>query len=1081
MQFATTHGMSAAASTTCLECGGLVDAAMLGGACPHCLLGDALALDAELADGGFDGHEILGEIARGGMGVVYRARQLEPSRVVALKTLRGASLDSAEARARFRHEAEVMVALDHPAILPVHHFGEMDGIPFFTMKLADGGTLAEHLKRYEGKWSEIATLMATLCDAVRHAHERGVLHRDLKPGNVLFDAAGQVYVSDFGIAKLSDAKDALTLTQSVLGTPYYLAPEVAQSGPKAASVSSDVWSLGVMLFELLTGQRPFEGESVTMVLRALDTGSAPLATALRADVPRDLAVICGKALQREPARRYASAQEFADDLRAWLEDRPIRARAVPAHERVGLWARRNPMLASLVMLLAVAMVAAIASLAFGFRTAKRETERVSAAQAETRSQLRAALLHQARSGRISREMGWRQSGIEALQQANTIRPGEDVRDELVAHLAGHDLVQGARIFEDVVIPSPSLRFCLRTKNDTTALAIARLDDLVNLFDVPDQYDGRLTMAHFPADESWVAVSLKAGTRVFSMREDHVQLAHWPGFQVVGESRDNLKLYLAQESRWRVIETKGWSELAAGDSGGSTTIGGKRTPRVPVFHAQPNMTLGAVAQESEMSVIDWSTGAEARRLKPVLQPQYHTWSETGLVIGCGEIGHGFDFMRDKEVFYGPGFGSPQHLMIAHGTELLTSSMQRRTGLWHLHTGQRLVSGSGMVVSQLAVDNVHFSGRLPKSQIGRIERPEVMTYLPDMLLKGSLTAAFRSIAISPDGRLMALHDRSQVVIHEVASGRLIARQELKEAIAMSFAADGESLLVAHTNGLEVWTLARENTRLVLRKAEDIPAPKDRVFVSGRMLQDGERFLMSTPNMNPYHELWRLYRDKLKWERQPAPGSPTAGIADVTPDGIFNIGGQNQFNVVNNIQKKQFYYLELDDLKNALGAFSPDGKKLVMVDVLHRWKLHDEKAWKQPVTDRPLDQMVSASGSVGGSMIAVWARSGRWFVVSPDGKKVTLVDVESQSAHLTLESPIDLLIDIMHLAEDERTLVIQRQGGSVEVWHLEKLLRELERLGVPCTLPAAPATKPSSAVLEGKFDSIPLPAWPMDWKKM
>src|SRR6187402_620018 len=200
--------MTSMPSSTCTMCGSAVDETLLGGACPRCLLGDVMSGPEDAKAEDFDGHELLGEIARGGMGVVYRARQLEPERLVALKTLRSASLDSPEAMARFKHEAEVMVALDHPAILPVHHCGEMDGIPFFTMKLVEGGTLSDRIDRYAGQWREIAELMSRVCDGVRHAHERGVLHRDLKPGNILFDAAGQAYVSDFGIAKLADSQHA---------------------------------------------------------------------------------------------------------------------------------------------------------------------------------------------------------------------------------------------------------------------------------------------------------------------------------------------------------------------------------------------------------------------------------------------------------------------------------------------------------------------------------------------------------------------------------------------------------------------------------------------------------------------------------------------------------------------------------------------------------------------------------------------------------------------------------------------------------------------------------------------------------
>lgn len=1062
----------------CQECGAAIDTALLGGACPGCLLSDAMG-GGEGRSADFDGHELLGEIARGGMGVVYRARQLEPERFVALKTLRSASLDSPEAMMRFRHESEVMVALDHPAILPVYHCGEQDGIPFFTMKLVEGGTLAERIGSYEGKWRAIAALMATLCDGVRHAHERGVLHRDLKPGNVLFDTAGQAYVSDFGIAKLADSQSVVTMTMAMIGTPHYLAPEVAAGSAHPASVPSDVWSLGVILYELLTGELPYPGDSVTTVLRALDAADAVPPRKLRADVPRDLEVITLKALSRDPARRYASGQAFANDLRAWLDDRPIAARAVPAPERAWMWARRNPKLAVTTALLVLAMVGTAAALAWGFVSVKRQNVRVMASEAETRAQLRAALLHQAHSGRVSREAGWRQSGLAALQRAHAIQPGDDARDELVAHLAGYDLVPRVRVFDDVVLPSPSLKYCLRTKNDTAAMAVARLDDLANLFDVPDPYGGRLTSAVFAPDESWVAVGTETGTRVFTMPDGKQQLAHWPGFVLVGAASDRSFLQLARSSQWRVMETKTWTEIAQGEMDKLTASKAELVKKVPSFHSDPNVPLCLLGDGSAVRVINWRTGEEVERMQAVRPPQSYGWRGANLIVGCSDIGQVHDYLRGREVFIGPGFAAANYLSTTPGhVELLASSEMRQTALWHLHSGQRLVSGRGLVAMTMAADGLHFMGRNPRSEIGRIERPSVMRFLPDALLKDSVTAKFRSLAISADGRLLAAHDRTQVVVHELESGRLIARREAQEIIALGFTADDRSLLVLHSGGLEVWALGREGKRLTWTKTKDVPAPPGRTFISGRMLQDGARFLASTPKMKPYHELWRLHRDQLKWERQPAPESPSAGLTDVTPDGIFNIGGQNQYNVVNNIEQKRFVYIEPDDLRNALGAFSPDGKQLVMVDVNHEWKLYGEDAWHHPKPPARKDQTSRAAGAVSGAQIPAWARSGRWFAVSPDGKRVSLVDARSERIHLTLESPVDLMIDAMLISEDERTLVLQRRGGCIEIWSLEKLRGELKTLGVEVTLPEAPARRAAPPELEGEFDAIELPAWEPKW---
>ena len=219
-------------ATTCKTCGSALDESRHRGRCAVCLFAEAFAIPWEDGPlGNIGGHELIEEIARGGMGVVYRARQREPERIVALKTMRGAELDSPAALERFRQEAKAMADLEHAAILPVFAFGEQDGIPFFTMKLATGGTLAKRLGAYAGKWREIAALVACVADAVQHAHTRAVLHRDLKPANILFDEKDRAFVSDFGLAKLlGDADAHLTHSTAVLGTPHYLAPEIAEIG-----------------------------------------------------------------------------------------------------------------------------------------------------------------------------------------------------------------------------------------------------------------------------------------------------------------------------------------------------------------------------------------------------------------------------------------------------------------------------------------------------------------------------------------------------------------------------------------------------------------------------------------------------------------------------------------------------------------------------------------------------------------------------------------------------------------------------------------------------------------------------------
>ncbi|MBL9186864.1 MAG: protein kinase [Opitutaceae bacterium] len=296
------------------------------------------------------GYTVLGEIARGGMGIVYRARQWSPEREVALKMLLPFSAASPELRERFQLEARTLSELDHPAILPIYETGDHDGLPWFAMKLAAGGSLAEAAPGYGGRWRAIAELLATLADAVQFAHEHGVLHRDLKPGNILFDGAGRPFVADFGLAKLIRHDSAFTQSRLAMGTPHYLAPEIAASSAQHATIASDVYGLGAILFELLAGRPPFEAEGMPALVRKIAEEDLARVRgnpgADTAPIPRDLEVITLKCLAKHPAQRYASARELAEELRRWMAGEPILARPAGAGERLVRWARRRPALAA---------------------------------------------------------------------------------------------------------------------------------------------------------------------------------------------------------------------------------------------------------------------------------------------------------------------------------------------------------------------------------------------------------------------------------------------------------------------------------------------------------------------------------------------------------------------------------------------------------------------------------------------------------------------------------------------------------------------------------------------------------------
>jgi serine/threonine protein kinase/tetratricopeptide (TPR) repeat protein len=289
-------------------------------------------------------YEILEEIGRGGMGVIYRARQRHSRRIVALKRVLTYHADSRETLARFRREAEAAASLDHPNILPIYEVSETDEeFPFFSMKLATGGSLRTLASALRGKARECVQLMAKVARAIEYAHGRGILHRDLQPGNILLDARGEPLVSDFGLAKWLGEESDLTRTLTTFGTPGYIAPEQAEGA--TSSSAADLYGLGAILFSLLAGRPPFVGANALSVIRQAAATPAPKLRSFAPSVGRDLETIVARCLERDPKARYQTAGALAEDLERWLEGRPIIARPVRAPARVWRWSRRNPVLA----------------------------------------------------------------------------------------------------------------------------------------------------------------------------------------------------------------------------------------------------------------------------------------------------------------------------------------------------------------------------------------------------------------------------------------------------------------------------------------------------------------------------------------------------------------------------------------------------------------------------------------------------------------------------------------------------------------------------------------------------------------
>lgn len=451
--------------------------------CPKCIgrtaLVSAPAEDPEVPSDPPPGlqigeYQLRQELGRGAMGVVYDAWQPGLKRAVALKLILAGEFASPTERARFTTEAASAARLDHPNLVPIYDVGSHQGRQYYTMKRIEGQSLAARLAAgLAFSPREAAQLTATLANAVHHAHVRGLLHRDLKPANILLDTQGQPHITDFGLARQLDRDGGLTLSGTPLGTPAYMAPELAR-GESSITVAVDVWSLGAILHELLTGSPPFTASNLPDLLRKISEQElssvrripqpgSPHSSAPMPVVPRDLETICLKCLRQSPSNRYASARELANDLNRWLQNEPIEARSVSVLERSWLFCRRRPLISLLTGLLLLGSLAGTSLLWRSNRQLSTALADTRAAEATARKHLHAALLSQLRLRRGSASISHPDESMVLLAEAARLNPNLETRNEAILQLAVQSLATTPhlpltpRVFRKLDPPSRAIK------------------------------------------------------------------------------------------------------------------------------------------------------------------------------------------------------------------------------------------------------------------------------------------------------------------------------------------------------------------------------------------------------------------------------------------------------------------------------------------------------------------------------------------------------------------------------------------------------------------------------------------------
>jgi WD40 repeat protein len=1031
----------------CPRCGQPVSAGWLGGLCPRCLSRTSLSslLAGSPVRPRLGDYELGEELGRGAMGAVYRARHATLGQEVALKVILAGEFASEAERRRFLAEAGQAARLDHPGIIRVLNYGEANGRQFYAMELVDGPTLARVASADFAGPNEIvgfalrderavATLLAAVARAVQHAHDRGVLHRDLKPGNILLDHAGQPHVGDFGLAKLLGDEAAvsatMTLAGSPVGTPAYMAPEQVR-GERVLTTAADIWSLGAILFELLAGRPAFTAPSPAETYRRI-LEEEPAALPARATPRRrDLEIIARKCLRKEPVQRYASAAALAEDLESWLRGEPIQARPVSGAERVWLWARRRPVIAGLAAALGLlVLVVAIGGPVTAMRLAEARGQE-QAARTEAQEKLFDALLAQARASRLTLEPGRREAGLNAVQAAAKLKVTPELRDEAVALLAlpGHGVPAGFTNFiyrGRGVTLTPDFQRFVRVEADQAVTLRDRADGR-ELFRWPAPSTNSVAVSHMLSpDETLLAINYP---------ESHVQVISLSRRDVILDSRaTTFGAFSPDGSRFAVVQGDRGVRIHASAKGQRVAERRFDRPVRPAVAFHPgNRPVLALAAGNQLLLWHWENDTVVETFTEEAGVRGAAWQRDFLASALEDGQVRLINLRTRQRYLLAGHRRNVDYVRFSPDGRTLASVFGYDGLahwWDTLTGTPVLRSDRFHFQQFRADGAEI---LLEDTVRWATAP----VLRSTVYRADAVLADRPVSFSADGRWLLAGGREGFEIREVNSGRRLLAQPMADCITVQLLAGGREVLACDRTRVVRWPLRLENHRLRLET--------EQVLYRARARLEGATFAADgTTGAVTWGDSVELLDFRAGGKVQPLTGGSIPRTPTFSADGrwlvtgTFHGRGLQVWDLGTNFTRGPLF-----NTGNVSAQFSPDGRRLLaatseglLVFAAGSWDV----LFKLPSE--------SASGLPGQ---ATWSANGRLLAYVRRGTEVLLLDTETWQVVLRLTSPTPSRVDGLAFGPTGEHLVVAGER-RLEHWNLPGLARELAELGIPWSLPAA-----------------------------